>query len=77
MTVLSTINGGTKVYTREVEIVRVRRQDPRGGYQASISAKDGDTELKFVVTGTGDAPAWIREGKQLNLTIEVDRPEEG
>ncbi len=64
------------MFKREVTIARVKAKPTTDGWSANITAKAGDTELKFVASGDGEVPAWAREDKQLNLTIEVDRASE-
>jgi len=63
------------MYNREVEITKVtERKSEDGKYKAELTAKDQDkTVVKFVVQGEGDLPVWVRDGKLLNVTIEVDR----
>ncbi len=61
------------MYKREVSIVRVKPKPTDEGWEATFTARDNDTELKFTAAGKGDMPAWAREDKQLKLTIEVDR----
>ncbi len=64
------------MYKRTVTIARVKAKPTVEGWEANITAKAGDTELKFVAGGKGEVPAWAREDKPLNLTIEVDRDSE-
>lgn len=63
------------MYTRELEVVKVtERKAAEGKYKVELKAEDQDkTVLKFVVQGDGDLPLWARDGKLLNVTIEVDR----
>lgn len=61
------------MFKRTVTISRAKVKPTVEGWEANVTAKAGDTELKFVAGGKGEVPAWVREDKELNLTIEVDR----
>jgi hypothetical protein len=64
------------MFKRDVTVVTVKPKFAEAGHwKTAVVAKDEDTTLKFTAGGEGDEPAWVREGKVLNVTIEVDREE--
>ena len=64
------------MFKRDVTVATVKSKSAdEGHWKTAITAKDGDTTLKFTAGGEGSQPVWVREGKVLNVTIEVDREE--
>jgi len=64
------------MFMRDVTVATVKpKPADEGHWKSAITAKDGDTTLKFTAGGQGEQPVWVREGKVLNVTIEVDREE--
>ncbi len=64
------------MFKRDVTVATAKTKTTESGWEAKLTAKDGDTTLKFVARGDGEVPVWVREGKVLNVTIEVDRTPE-
>jgi hypothetical protein len=64
------------MFKRDVTVTTVKQKTAEEGHwKTAITAKDEDTTLKFTAGGQGEEPVWVREGKVLNVTIEVEREE--